>query len=390
MRADIVIIGAGISGAVLAERYSKAGKKVLILEKRDHIGGNCYDYIDENGILVSKYGAHLFHTEIKEVWEYVNRFSEWYPWEHKVVAKVDDQLVPIPVNINTVNQLFGLSISTEKEMVDWLEKNRLPIKDPKNGKEAVLDKVGPVLYEKMFRHYTKKQWDKFPEELNASVLNRIPVRTNTDDRYFSDKYQALPKYGYTKIFEKMLDHPNITVKLNTDYFDVMDELFGYTKLFYTGPIDRFFEFKHSLKDKLEYRSINFVSETIDSEYFQSNSVVNYPGMEVDFTRIVEYKHFGNQKSKKTTIVKEYTTDEGDPYYPVLNEKNLAIYRKYQEEAAKVKDVYFVGRLANYKYFNMDQAFKNALDLFHSLEGDSDVNLKDKLSKTYKSDGIEVQ
>ncbi|QAA80913.1 UDP-galactopyranose mutase [Aequorivita sp. H23M31] len=390
MRADVVIIGSGISGAVLAERYSKAGKKVLILEKRDHIGGNCYDYIDENGILVSKYGAHLFHTDMKEVWEYVNRFSDWYPWEHKVLAKVDDQLVPIPVNINTVNKLFGLTISTEEEMIEWLEKNRLPIKDPKNGKEAVLDKVGPVLYEKMFRHYTKKQWDKYPEELNASVLNRIPVRTNTDDRYFSDRFQALPKHGYTKIFEKMLDHPNITVKLNTDYFDVMDKLIGYTKLFYTGPIDRFFEFKHSLEDKLEYRSINFVSETVDSEFFQSNSVVNYPGREVDFTRIVEYKHFGKQKSEKTTIVKEYTTDEGDPYYPVLNEKNLAIYQKYQEEAAKVKDVYFVGRLANYKYFNMDQAFKNALDLFHSLEGDSDANLEEKLNKTFKSNGIEVQ
>lgn len=388
MKADIVIIGAGISGAVLAERYSKAGKKVLILEKRDHIGGNCYDYIDENGILVSKYGAHLFHTEMKEVWDYVNRFAEWYPWEHKVLAKVDDVLVPIPVNINTVNKLFGLNISTEEEMMAWLEKNRLPIEDPKNGKEAVLNKVGIILYEKMFRHYTKKQWDKYPEELNASVLNRIPVRTNKDDRYFSDTYQALPKGGYTKIFEKMLDHPNIRVELNTDYFDVMDTLEGYSKLFYTGPIDRFFEFKHSLQDKLEYRSINFISETVDSEYFQSNSVVNYPGMEVDFTRIVEYKHFGDQKSAKTTIVKEYTTDDGDPYYPVLNEKNLAIYNKYQEEAAKVKDVYFVGRLANYKYFNMDQAFKNALDLFHSLEGESIVN--PKFHKKTKTDGITVQ
>lgn len=388
MTGDIVIIGAGISGAVLAERYSKIGKKVVVLEKRDHIGGNCYDYIDKNGILVSKYGAHLFHTEIKEVWDYVNRFAEWYPWEHKVLAKVDDTLVPIPVNINTINNLFGLNISTQGEMIRWLEKNRIPIKNPKNGEEAVLDKVGPILYEKMFKHYTKKQWDKYPEELHAAVLNRIPVRTNKDDRYFSDTYQALPKGGYTKIFEKMLDHPKIQVKLNTDFFDVMHELQGYAKLFYTGPIDRFFEFKHSLEDKLEYRSINFVWETIETEYFQCNSVVNYPGMEVDFTRIVEYKHFGNQKSSKTTIVKEYTTEDGDPYYPVLNEKNLAIYKKYQEEAAKIKDVYFVGRLANYKYFNMDQAFKNALDLFHSLEGDSDASLK--LTKKSNSDEITVQ
>ena len=368
MKADILIIGAGISGAVLAERYAAIGKKVLILEKRDHIAGNCYDYIDENGILVSKYGAHLFHTKEEDVWKYVNRFSSWYKWEHKVIAKVDNQLVPIPVNITTVNKIFNLNISTEEEMRNWLEENRIEIENPKNGKEAVLDKVGPVLYEKMFRHYTKKQWDKFPEELDADVLNRIPVRTNFDERYFSDKYQALPENGYTKMFENILKHPNIRVELNTDYFDVKDEISGYSKLFYTGPIDRFFEFKYSLEDKLEYRSINFVSETVDKEYFQENSVVNYPGMEVDFTRIVEYKHFGNQKSEKTTIVKEFTVDTGEPYYPVPNKKNRTIYERYKKEAENLKDIYFVGRLANYKYFNMDQAFKNALDLFKSLEG----------------------
>lgn len=390
MKADIVIIGAGISGATLAERYANAGNKVLIIEKRNHIGGNCYDYIDENGILISKYGAHLFHTEDKTVWDYVNRFTDWYPWEHKVLAKVDKQLVPIPVNITTVNKLFGLALESEAEMQEWLEKNRSQIENPKDGREAVLSKVGPVLYEKMFRHYTKKQWDKYPEDLNASVLNRIPVRTNKDDRYFSDTYQALPKHGYTKMFEKMLDHPNIKVMLNTDYFEIMETISGYEKLFYTGPIDRFFEFKHSLEEKLEYRSINFVSETVDSEFFQSNSVINYPGMEVDYTRIVEYKHFGNQKSSKTTIVKEYTTDEGEPYYPVLNEKNLAIYKKYQEEAAKVKNVYFVGRLANYKYFNMDQAFKNALDLHHTLENENTLkpekNYRNK--KTKKKIGVQ--
>lgn len=367
MTYDILIIGAGISGAVLAERYANTGKSILILEKRDHIGGNCYDYIDDNGILVSKYGAHLFHTNDEEVWQYVNQFSEWYAWEHKVLAKVDGHTVPIPVNIKTVNTLFDLNLKTEAEMTEWLDQNRIAIDHPKNGKEAVLNKVGPVLYEKMFRHYTKKQWDKYPEELDASVLNRIPVRTNMDDRYFSDTYQALPKYGYTKLFEKILDHPNITVKLNTDYFDVKNKLSLFEKIFYTGPIDRFFEFKFSLEDQLEYRSINFVSETVNAPYFQENSVINYPGMEVDFTRIVEYKHFGNQKSDKTTIVKEYTTNEGEPYYPVLNEKNLKIYERYRQEAEKHPDVHFVGRLANYKYFNMDQAFKNALDLFYKIE-----------------------
>jgi UDP-galactopyranose mutase len=375
--ADIVIIGAGISGAVLAERYAKIGKKVLIIEKRDHIAGNCYDYIDENGILVSKYGAHLFHTNEEDVWQYINQFCEFYPFEHKVIAKVDGQLVPIPVNITTVNKLFGTSITTEAEMKQWLDENRLPIDAPKDGREAALNKVGQVLYEKMFRHYTKKQWDKYPEELDASVLDRIPVRSNYDDRYFSDKYQALPVGGYTKLFEGILNHPNIEVLLNTDYFDVKDEVTGYDKLFYTGPVDRYFEFKHSLTEKLEYRSINFVSETVDTEFYQENSVVNYPGEEVGFTRIIEYKHFGNQKSDTTTIVKEFTTDEGDPYYPVPNPKNQQIYEKYKAEADALVDVYFVGRLANYKYFNMDQAFKNALELFNSLEENANADQKTK-------------
>jgi len=230
-----------------------------------------------------------------------------------------------------------------------------------------LSRVGPVLYEKMFKHYTKKQWDKYPAELDASVLERIPVRTNYDDRYFSDTYQALPKGGYTKLFENILNSPNIEILLETDYFDVKDQYKNYEKLFYTGPVDRFFEFKHSLTEKLEYRSINFVSETVDVEFFQENSVVNYPGTEVDFTRIIEYKHFGNQKSAKTTVVKEFTVDEGEPYYPVPNPRNQEIYARYKTEAEKLIDVHFVGRLANYKYFNMDQAFKNALNLFDQLE-----------------------
>lgn len=364
---DILVIGAGISGAVLAERYASLGKKVLIIEKRGHIAGNCFDYIDDNGILVSKYGAHLFHTNDEQVWEYVNFFSDWYDWEHKVIARVDGKTVPIPVNITTVNTLFDQQITTEAEMAEWLENNRIDFEKPANGEEAVLNRVGPELYDKMFKHYTKKQWDKYPAELDASVLERIPVRQNYDDRYFSDTYQALPKGGYTQLFEKILSHPNIEVMLNTDFFDIKEQLEGYEKLFYTGPVDRYFEFKHSLIEKLEYRSINFVSETHDLEFFQENSVVNYPGTEVDFTRIIEYKHFGNQQSPKTTVVKEFTVDEGEPYYPVPNPRNQEIYAMYKAEAEKLADVFFVGRLANYKYFNMDQAFKNALELFESLE-----------------------
>lgn len=365
---DILIIGAGISGSVLAERFASKGKSVLILDKRDHIAGNCFDHKDENGILTSQYGAHLFHTNDEGVWEYVNQFSEWYPWEHKVIARVDDKTVPIPVNITTVNTLFGENLKTEAEMQQWLEDNRIEFDPPKNGEEAVLNRVGEVLYDKMFKHYTKKQWDKYPAELHASVLERIPVRDNYDDRYFSDKYQALPKGGYTQLFEKILNHPNIQVLLNTDYFEVKEQLSGYEKLFYTGPIDRFFEFNENLTEKLEYRSINFVTEHVDQEFYQENSVVNYPGKDVAFTRIVEYKHFGNQKSAKTSIVKEFTVDEGEPFYPVPSEKNQEIYAKYKMEADQLKDVYFVGRLANYKYFNMDQAFRNALDLFEELEG----------------------
>ncbi|MCH7408432.1 UDP-galactopyranose mutase [Belliella sp. DSM 111904] len=373
---EIVIVGAGISGAVLAERYANAGKKVMLLEKREHIAGNCYDYVDDNGILVSKYGAHLFHTNDQEVWEYVNRFTQWYPWEHKVIAKVDDKTVPIPVNIKTVNMLFDLKLQTKEDMEKWLQNNRIPFDNPKNGEETVLNKVGPVIYEKMFKHYTKKQWDKYPIELDAEVLERIPVRIDDDCRYFSDKYQALPKEGYTKLFEKMLSNPNISVRLNTDYFDIEDHLADFEKLFFTGPIDQFFAFKKEFDEKLEYRSINFEFESIDAAFFQENSVVNYPGMEHGFTRIVEYKHFGNQTAEKTTISREYTVASGEPYYPVPNERNRKVYQAYKAEAEKLKNIYFVGRLANYKYFNMDQAFKNALKLYDKLEslGEQNSNL----------------
>ncbi len=369
---DIVVIGAGISGAVLAERYASIGKKVLVLEKRNHIGGNCYDYYDEHGILVSKYGAHLFHTNFEDVWKYVNRFAEWAPYEHKVLARVDGHLVPVPVNITTVNKIFGLNLQSEAEMQIWLEANQVKIDNPKNGEEAALARVGYELYEKIFKSYTKKQWDKYPCELDASVLNRIPVRTNFDARYFSDKHQAQPTRGYTRMFENMLKHPNITVLLETDYFDISHEIAHYEKLFYTGPVDRFFDFKYSLEEKLEYRSIRFELETHDVEYFQENSVINYPSPEDgDFTRIVEYKHMTGQKHPKTTISREFTVEITDPavqepYYPVLNPRNREIYAKYKTAADGLVDVHFVGRLANYKYFNMDEAFKNALDLFEVL------------------------
>lgn len=369
---DIIIVGAGISGSVIAERYAnKLNKKILIIEKRDHIGGNCYDYYDEAGVLISKYGAHLFHTKFDDVWEYVHKFSDFSPYQHKVLAKVDGKLVPVPVNITTVNKLLGENIKNEAEMDAWLEKNQIKNDHPKNGREAALARVGEKLYEKIFKNYTKKQWDKYPEELDASVLNRIPVRNNFDDRYFSDPHQGQPVKGYTKLFEKMLNHPNITVKLSTDYFDLKDQLKNYENLFYTGPIDQYFDYKYAKEAHLEYRSLKFEFESYDKEYFQENSVINYPNEE-KFTRIVEYKYFTGQIHPKTTISKEYSVDYdpkvNEPYYPVPNPKNGEIFEKYQKDAILLEKegVHFVGRLANYKYFNMDQAFKNALDLFYKL------------------------
>ncbi len=366
MSYDIIIVGAGISGATLAERYAtQENKKVLVLEKRDHIGGNCYDYYNEAGILVSKYGAHIFHTNYEEVWQYVSNFTQWYPYKHKVLSYVDGKLVPVPVNITTVNALLGTNIKTETQMKAWLKKNTIPNDNPKHSEHVALSRVGRHLYEKMFKNYTQKQWDIHPRKLKPSVIGRIPVRTNFEDRYFTDTHQAIPKKGYTEIFKKMLDHPNITVKLNTDYFTLKDKLPKYEKLFFTGPVDQFFSYKY--KKKLQYRSLRFEFETYDKEFYQTNAVINYPN-DHSYTRIIEYKHFTGQKHPKTTISKEYPTWEGEPYYPVLSKENLELYSHYQKEAEKAEkeNIYFVGRLANYKYFNMDEAFKNALDLFNKL------------------------
>lgn len=366
---DIVVIGSGISGATIAERYAQVlNKKVLVIEKRDHIGGNCYDFYDKAGILVSKYGAHLFHTNDEYVWKYIQMFSSWRPYIHKVLAYVDGILVPVPVNITTVNLLFNLHIQTEKEMQEWLKTQIITNNNPRNSEESALARVGIALYEKLFKNYTLKQWGTLPSLLDASILDRIPVRTNFDPRYFSDKYQAMPSFGYTKLFEKMLSHPNITVQLNTDYFHVKDSLKNFEKLFFTGPIDLYFQNKSS--KKLTYRSLRFAFETFDFPYYQINSVINYPN-DYGFTRIVEYKHMYQQKHQKTTISKEYPTWDGEPYYPVLSKENLSLYEFYKKQAKleEKKGVHFVGRLANYKYFNMDQAFANALGLFYKLNPD---------------------
>lgn len=381
---DLLIVGAGLSGAVIAERCSKVlGMTSLIIDKRDHIGGNCYDYVTPQGIRASKYGAHLFHTSSERVWEYVKIFSEWVPFDHRVKGKVPDnngveRLVPIPPTQETVNTLFGEAIHDEETMQAWYDANRITPKggDPANGEEAALSRVGPLLYEKIFKYYTKKQWDKFPAELDASVLMRLPCRTSTDDRYFGDKWQALPLRGYTRIFENMLlDDPNITIRLNCDFFKLrsLGSLPKHKLIVYTGQIDSYYAGLGM--PKLEYRSLRFEEEYIsdpEEGFFQEAMVVNYPSPNVPFTRIVEYKHTPNQPGAKekrvkgTLIAKEYSTSEGEPYYPVPNPENRSLYEKYAELAAKEYGVSFVGRLASYKYFNMDQAILNALQMFDNL------------------------
>lgn len=367
-----LIIGCGITGATIAERLANnSGKKVLIIDKREHIGGNCYDYIDKDtGIRINKYGAHLFHTNSDKVWGYVNKFDKWIRWEHKVLAYVENQLVPVPVNITTVNCLCNENIVDKCEMNIWLNKNQVSCINPENSEEMALSRVGKKLYSMIFKPYTIKQWNKEPKDLSPSVLARIPVRNNYDSRYFSDKYQALPAHGYTHFVEKMLKSPNIELKLSVDFdiFKKHNDLSKYEGIIYTGPIDSYF--KDSGLPNLEYRSIKFTMNrlNVNGGYYQPNSVVNYPNSDVPYTRIVEYKHFLNQKSKHTIIVSEISSDKGEPYYPVPNSRNQNLYEKYkclaiQEE--KKRNIHFIGRLASYKYFNMDQAIETALDYYHS-------------------------
>jgi len=361
---NVVIIGAGITGATLAERLAAIGKKVLIIEKRNHIGGNCFDYYDGSGILVPKYGPHFFHTDNERVWNYVGRFTDWHPYEHRVLAYVDKKFVPVPVNINTVNLVCGENIKNELEMKIWLKNNTEKIASPTNSEELALSRVGKKLYEKIFKGYTEKQWDKKAKDLSPSVIGRIPVKTNFDDRYFSDRYQAMPKDGYTTIFKNMLKSKNIVVRLKTDFLKIRNRIKKHQLFIFTGPIDRYFGYRFG---PLEYRSLKFRYQTLDKEFYQSKAQINYPN-DNKFTRITEPKHSTGQKSPITTIIREYHVWGNTPYYPVPSQKNHKIYREYEKEALRLeeKGIYFAGRLANYKYFNMDQAFKNALDLFDKI------------------------
>ncbi len=351
MKYDFLIVGAGFAGAVAAERLaSQQNKKILIVEKRNHIAGNAYDEYDEHGILVHRYGPHIFHTNSKKVFDYLSKFTGWRFYEHRVLAKLNGSLYPIPINRTTVNKLYGKNFKSDEEVAKFYESVREKRYPVKNSEDIIVNQVGKDLYEKFFKHYTKKQWDLDPSQLSASVCGRIPVRTNEDDRYFTDKFQFMPKDGYTKMFERMLKHKNIEIILNTDYKKIINNI-KFDKMIYTGPIDYFFDYEFG---KLPYRSLKFKWENINTEFHLKASSYNFVGKEEKFTRKTEYKYLTGQKSNSTTISTEYPTMKGDPYYPVPNSKNHTEFNKYKNLADRIKNVIFIGRLAEYKYYNMDQ------------------------------------
>ncbi len=359
---DYLVVGAGFAGSVIAERLaSQLNKKVLIIDKRPHIAGNAFDHYNEAGVLVHKYGPHIFHTNSKDVFDYLSRFTEWRPYEHRVLASVDGQLVPMPINLDTINKLYSLNL-TSFEVDNFFKSVAEDVSEVKTSEDVVVSKVGRELYEKFFRNYTRKQWGMDPSELDKSVTSRVPVRTNRDDRYFTDTYQAMPLHGYTSMFEKMLDHPNIKIMLNTDYHEVQD-IIPYGEMIFTGPVDEFFDYKYG---KLPYRSLEFKHQTLEEEKHLPAAVVNYPN-EHAYTRVTEFKYLTGQQHHKTSIVYEYPMAEGDPYYPVPKPENALIYNKYKKLAEQTPGVYFAGRLATYKYYNMDQVVAQALTLFKRIK-----------------------
>ncbi len=359
---DTLVVGAGFAGSVLAERLARVlGQRVLVVDKRPHIGGNAYDRHDDHGVLVHPYGPHIFHTNSAEIFDYLSRFTDWRPYQHRVLASVDGQLVPIPINLDTVNRLYGLRL-TSFEMAGFLESVAEKREAIATSEDVVVCKVGRDLYNKFFRGYTRKQWGLDPSQLDASVTARVPARTNRDDRYFEDSFQAMPRHGYTRMFERMLSHPNIRLMLSTDYREIAN-LVPWRHMVYTGPIDAFFDFRHG---RLPYRSLEFRHVTLPQERFQPVGTVNYPN-EYAYTRITEFKHLTGQQHPCTSIVYEYPRAEGDPCCPVPGAENTALGRRYEGEAEAQEHVTFVGRLATYRYYNMDQVVGQALAAFRRLQ-----------------------
>jgi UDP-galactopyranose mutase len=362
---DFMIVGAGFAGSVIAERLaSQDGASVLVVDRRPHIGGNAYDHFDDAGVLVHKYGPHIFHTNSTEVFHYLAEFTAWRPYQHRVLASVDGQLLPMPINLDTVNRLYGLNLSAF-ELDEFFASVAEPRESIRTMEDAIVSKVGRDLFLKFFRNYTRKQWDLDPSELDAAVAARVPTRTNRDDRYFTDTYQAMPLHGYTRMFENMLAHPNIKILLNTDYREV-EHFVPYRRMVYTGPIDEFFDFQYG---KLPYRSLEFRFETLNTPVYQQAPVVNYPN-EYDYTRVTEFKYLTGQEHPKTSVVYEYPRADGDPYYPVPRPENAEIYKEYKALADAMPDTEFVGRLATYKYYNMDQVVAQALAAHRRMTGRS--------------------
>lgn len=363
MKYDYLVVGAGFSGAVMAERLAtQLNKKVMVVERRNHIGGNAYDECDEHGILIHKYGPHIFHTNDKHVFDYLSQFTEWLPYEHKVLANYKGELYPIPINRITLNKLYDKNFRSDVEVANFYKSVR-QIRNPiLNSEDIIVNQIGYDLFDKFFRNYTKKQWGIEPKELSPSVCGRIPVRTNDDCRYFTDRYQFMPKEWYAKIFEKMLCHHNIEVVLNTDYKSILNEV-KFDKMIYTGPIDYYFDYAYG---KLPYRSVRFEYETYEEEYIQECAQMNYVDDSVAYTRVVEHKYLSSQNSGYTTISKEYPQMDGESFYPIPTKSNRHTYHLYEQEAQKTNNVVFCGRLAEYQYYNMDQVIANTLKKFEKL------------------------
>jgi UDP-galactopyranose mutase len=356
MAHDVLVVGAGFAGSVVAERLAAAGRRVLVIDRRPHIGGNAYDEIDAAGVLVHRYGPHIFHTNGDRIVEYLSRFTDWRPYEHRVLASVRNQLVPIPINRTTVNRLFGTRLRTEAQVASWYAKRTEQPSIIRTSEDVALSRVGRELYELFFRGYTRKQWGLDPADLDASVLARIPSRTNTDDRYFTDRFQAMPAEGYTRMFERILDHPRIDVRVGVDHADLRGA-HEFELVVYTGPIDAYFGRRFG---PLPYRSLRFEFESREGPLVQPVGTINFPAEDVPFTRITEFRHLTGQVHDRTTLVREYPEAEGDPYYPIPRRANAELYERYRGLADVEPNVRFVGRLATYRYYNMDQVVAQAL------------------------------
>jgi UDP-galactopyranose mutase len=361
---DFLIVGAGYAGTVMAERLAAADNNIIVVDRRPHLAGNAYDEFDTHGVLIHRYGPHIFHTNSERIFNFLSRFTEWRPYEHRVRSCVNGSLYPFPINRDTLNRLYSLDLD-ETAAEQFFERVRDPHVNVRTSEDVVLNSVGRDLYEKFFLHYTRKQWGLDPSQLKAGVAARIPVRTNTDDRYFTDSFQVMPLCGYTKMFENMLDHPHIKVELATDYRDVKDRIPA-RHIIYTGPIDAYFDYCFG---RLPYRSLRFEHEHHPGLVeFQDVGTVNYPNDHA-YTRITEFKHLTGQVHSGTSIVREFPESEGEPYYPVPRDENEALFKRYEALAQREPNVTFVGRLAQYRYYNMDQVVGAALTAAKRLLGD---------------------